>query len=282
MIFVLKFKCGFGSTVIEVAMAKAKLQLDDEGFEILGNALLLGYALKKMGRQNGGSGSREVLESRVEYSEGYQLREVLDIAGAYDRRLAGKIDANGGAPLEKFPDLFQRWADLANSDVDFATLRLREVDFISYLPAQSTVLRALEDASGYELRTPLAMLGPTELTRRVRELVLDYYSRDKKSLASVDAVILEELKNQQSNRSRRGFEAKDEPFVEFAIELLKSERANNPNDAMRMIEDRLWKEIAPDAESFEKAVAGGGQYDSKRRRLYDQVNKCWKEHPEKR
>jgi hypothetical protein len=122
------------------------------------------------------------------------------------------------------------------------------------------------------------MLGPTELTRRVRELVLDYYSRDKKSLASVDAVILEELKNQQSNRSRRGFEAKDEPFVELAIKLLKSGSARNPNDAMLMIEDRLWKEIAPKKDTFEDAVAGGGEYPSKRHRLYNQVNKRWKEH----
>jgi hypothetical protein len=106
---------------------------------------------------------------------------------------------------------------------------------------------------------------------------------DFRDLLSTDSLIAELETNAKKGRgSRRGFEAKDEPFVEFAIELLKSERANNPNDAMRMIEDRLWKEIAPDAESFEKAVAGGGQYDSKRRRLYDQVNKCWKEHPEKR
>jgi hypothetical protein len=97
-------------------------------------------------------------------------------------------------------------------------------------------------------------------------------------LASVDAVILEELKNQQSNRSRRGFEAKDEPFVEFAIELLKSGSARNPHDAMRMIEGGLWKEIAPDAETLDDAVDGGGEYPSKRHRLYNQVNKRWKEH----
>ncbi len=32
-------------------MAKSKLILDDEGIEIVGNALLLGYAIKRMERQ---------------------------------------------------------------------------------------------------------------------------------------------------------------------------------------------------------------------------------------
>jgi hypothetical protein len=113
-------------------------------------------------------------------------------------------------------------------------------------------------------------------------LAFDLESDFRDILSTEDLIAEEETNAKKGRGSGRGFEAKDEPFVEFAIELLNSERANNPNDAMRMIEDRLWKEIAPDAESFEKAVAGGGHYDSKRQRLYNQVNKCWKEHPENR
>jgi hypothetical protein len=46
-------------------MTTAKLILDDEGFEILGNTLLLGYAIKWMERQKWPSGDNENSASRL-------------------------------------------------------------------------------------------------------------------------------------------------------------------------------------------------------------------------
>jgi hypothetical protein len=46
-------------------MTMAKLILDDEGFEILGNTLLLGYAIKRMERQKWPSGDDENSVSRL-------------------------------------------------------------------------------------------------------------------------------------------------------------------------------------------------------------------------
>ena len=109
-------------------------------------------------------------------------------------------------------------------------------------------------------------------------LAFDLESDFRDILSTEDLIAEEETNAKKGRGSGRGFEAKDEPFVEFAIELLKSERARNPHDAMRMIEGGLWKEIAPDAETLDDAVDGGGEYPSKRHRLYNQVNKRWKEH----
>ncbi len=253
-------------------MAKAKLILDDEGFEILGNALLLGYAVKTMERQKWPAGDEEDFTYRLESSESSELRDVLEGAGAHDRRLAGGIDATGGPLIESFPDIFKRWADLANSDADIANLRLREIDFSSYLPMGDELLSAIENASGYDLRTPIATMGPTELTRRIKKVVLGYYNNDVPITDVADVTFDGETTKPKSSGSRRGLKVEDEPFVELAMELLKSKRAKNPNVAVHMIENGLWREVAPSAESFQTAVAGGGNDQSKRMRLYDQVN----------
>jgi hypothetical protein len=255
-------------------MTMAKLILDDEGFEILGNTLLLGYAIKKMERQKWPSSDDENSVSRLEYSESSELRDVLESAGAHDRRLAGGIDATGGPLIESFPDIFKRWATLANSNADLASLRLKEIDFASYLPAGSELLTALERASGYELRTPLAILGPTELTRCVKKMVLGYYSEDAE-IFDTGVVVPEESSTRHNSRSGRGYYVEDEPFVEFAMDLLKSKRAKNPNKAMLMIEDGLWKEVAPEEKSFIAAVEGTSIIESKRMRLYKQVKTRW-------
>lgn len=253
-------------------MTKAKLVLDDEGFETLGNALLLGYSIRMMQRRNGPLRDEDGSVDRVEYSARSELRDALERAGGYDRRLAGGIDVNANSLLEGVPEVFQRWADLANSDADIANLRLREIDFVSYLPVGSELLRALEDADGYELRTPLAKLGPTKLTFRIMKMVLDYYSGDMEKLNAGDVAIANQATYMPQTRlSRRGFAVEDRPFIELAFHALKSGSAKNPNEAIRMIEDGLWKDVAPQAGSFDAAVAGGGSSLSKRTRLYKQV-----------
>ncbi|MGJ8589399.1 MAG: hypothetical protein ACSHXW_14705 [Yoonia sp.] len=99
---------------------------------------------------------------------------------------------------------------------------------------------------------------------------------DLKDILSTDSLSSGEATNtQKSGDTRRGFDVEDEPFVELAIDLLKAGRAKNPNDAMRMIEDGLWKEVIPEAGSFMAAVAGPASYDSKRMRLYRRVRSRW-------
>jgi hypothetical protein len=81
---------------------------------------------------------------------------------------------------------------------------------------------------------------------------------------------------QKTSHTRRGYTDEDRPFIEVAMGLLKGGRAKNANEAIVLIEDGLWKEISPEESSFYAAVAGGGTYESKRHRLYGQVNECWK------
>lgn len=259
-------------------MAKAKLILDDEGFEILGNALLLGYAVKTMERQKWPAGDEEDFAYRLESSESSELRDVLEGAGAHDRRLAGGIDATGGPLIESFPDIFKRWAYLANSDADIANLRLREIDFSSYHPMGDELLSVIENASGYDLRTPIATMGPTELTRRIKKVVLGYYNNDAPITDVADVTFDGETTKPKSSGTLRGWKVEDEPFIELAMELLKSKRAKNANVAMLMIEDGLWKEIVPEAKSFMAAVAGHATYVSKRSRLYKELRSRWKSH----
>ncbi|UWR12419.1 hypothetical protein [Sulfitobacter mediterraneus] len=255
----------------------AKLILDDEGFEILGNALLLGYSVRMIQRQNGLVGEQDGLEDRIESSEARELRDVLERAGAHDRRLTGSIDANGAFPAAEFASVFERWVNLANSDADIANLRLRGIDFISYLPEGNELLKALKNTDAFELRTPLAKLGPTKLTSLVTKMVLDYYNGDFGTVCVVSgSVENQETNPQKDNHSRVGFGDEDRPFVQLALRVLESGRAKNANRAVVLIESGLWKEVEPEAGSFEAAVAGNGTYGSKRTRLYKQVNAIWK------
>ena len=144
------------------------------------------------------------------------------------------------------------------------------------------MLRSLEDADGYELRTPIAKLGPTKLTYRVKKMVLDYYAGDVEIFDALEVAIekQEAPPPKRTSHTRRGFADEDRPFVELAMRLLEDGRAKNANEAIGLIENGLWKEISPEERSFHAAVAGGGNYESKRSRLYGQVNECWKAHLE--
>ena len=74
------------------------------------------------------------------------------------------------------------------------------------------------------------------------------------------------------NKSRRGYEKEDEPFVQLAIKMIDNDEARNAHDAVGQIASDRWREVNSNAESFEKAVAGGGSYGSKSRRLENRVN----------
>jgi hypothetical protein len=142
-----------------------------------------------------------------------------------------------------------------------------------------------EDDVGYPLPAALDPFPIEKFTRHwCEELAADRLwfalsyelENDLKDLLLVDRPRSEEkTNNPQSKGSRRGFGVEDEPFVELAMELLKSKRAKNPNKAMLMIEGGLWKEVAQEKESFIAAVEGTSILESKRMRLYKQVKTRW-------
>lgn len=163
-------------------MAGEKLQLDDDGFALLGNALLLGYMVKgstsyfeRQTLRRGGYSVSSDDRERYCASERVELRDVLDTAGALGDWLYGPFNPkieNALGPLDK---AFQRPLDVAASDLPIARLRLKDVAFSADDVRVFDLAEALQNGHPYELRTPLARLGPTALTRQVLALVLAYF-----------------------------------------------------------------------------------------------------------
>lgn len=142
-----------------------------------------------------------------------------------------------------------------------------------------------EDDVGYPLPAALDPFPIEKFTRLwCEELAADRLwfalsyelESDLQDLLLADSLRSEKKTNKsQSNGSRRGFGVEDEPFVELAMELLKSNCAKNPHVAMGMVEDGLWKRIKPEEKSFEAAVAGKATYESKKTRLYTKLKLRW-------
>ena len=105
--------------------------------------------------------------------------------------------------------------------------------------------------------------------------------RDFGEVLPVDRLDSEKTTNtRQSSGSLRGHKTDDKPFVDLAFNLLESGQAKNAHAAMRLLEDGLWKKVAPEAKSFDQAVLGGGTLKSRSARLYNQLNDRWKQHVE--
>ena len=71
--------------------------------------------------------------------------------------------------------------------------------------------------------------------------------------------------------TKSGYSSRDKPFVDRAIQLLESGQTGNANEAVTLLANSEWKNVSPDAASFEKAIAGHGTFESKKKRLYNQV-----------
>lgn len=161
-------------------MAGDKLKLDDDGFAILGNALLLGYMANraKFHFMPKALKTPELYQNdRVEAGERKELYEVLDRAGALGNWYCGGFDPLLEAAVQPIGMVYQRSLDVAAADSPLAKLRLMDIDFGS-LAMRGVLADALKTAVSYELRMPLARLGPTDLTRAVLKLVLEYFMQD--------------------------------------------------------------------------------------------------------
>lgn len=164
-------------------MADGRFSSDDAAIEFLANALLLNafvaseqhLAFMKMMKGNGTSRPEDHEKMLRLGSECRDLWHLLGDVGVLDRRIDMPIDITSASQIEPLGASTARVNDLVNSDADIATLRLRDFRFPQCLLDYPDVRYSLAAADLYELRTPLAMFGPTQLTHALREAVFAYY-----------------------------------------------------------------------------------------------------------
>lgn len=183
-------------------MSAESLTLNDKGFAVLGNALLLGYRVQGIETWFGSPEEREARierlrtdrefarQGRQAISESRELREALESAGALDDRIDGPFDVTGNYRGERLRELADRMNILMNSDADIARLCLRDVFFSPVDADRYGIAKAIATVDPYELRTPLARLGSTPLTRRVFVLVLDWFRGKKAQGLEVSAAVV--------------------------------------------------------------------------------------------
>ena len=168
-------------------MGSENFTLNDKGFAVLGNALLLGYRVQAAGMWFGTPEERQERMDRrrtdEEFArgerqaayEGRELREVLEFAGVLDDRLEAPFNVSGKYPPETFTVLSDRLNAVVNSDADIARLCLGDVEFPAAVAERYGIADALAAANAYEFRMPFARLGPTPLTRSIKGLVVDWF-----------------------------------------------------------------------------------------------------------
>lgn len=176
-------------------MADGHFSSEDAAIEGLANALLLNafvaseqhLAFMKMMKGNGTSRPSDHEKMRRLGSECRDLWHLLEEVGVLDRRIDIPIDITSASQVEPLGASTARVNDLVNSDADIARLRLRDFRFPQCLLDYPDVRYSLAAADIYELRTPLAMFGPTQLTHALREAVFAYYRGEIAGSASIFA-----------------------------------------------------------------------------------------------
>lgn len=176
-------------------MADERFSSDDAAIEFLANALLLNafvaseqhLAFMKMMKRNGTSRPGDQEKMRHLGGECRDLWHLLGDVGVLDRRIDMPIDITSASQTEPLGASPARVNDLVNSDADIATLRLRDFRFPQCLLDYPDVRYSLAAADLYELRTPLAMFGPTQLTHALKEAVFAYYRGEISGGASIFA-----------------------------------------------------------------------------------------------
>lgn len=147
-----------------------RLRLDDDGYAILGNALLAAWFSRlHWARQPEGR------ELRFEAGERMELRDLLDFHGVLDDAFAGPYRASGDYPLETLAEFEERLDTALNGTAPFARLSLGMIDLADHSGLSEGLIAALETLAPGELRTPIARLGPCLITRELRRLVMDYF-----------------------------------------------------------------------------------------------------------
>lgn len=137
-----------------------KLVLNDDGWRVLGNAILLAWHTDNPRADNN--------QQRLIYSELYELRELLFCAGA----LAQEFESPDTLTVaEKRKQI----RSLQGSDLPFAILRATDLDHQTCERIPQAVYDALFSARDSELRAPLSRLGKCNLTDSLRKSVLCYF-----------------------------------------------------------------------------------------------------------
>lgn len=158
-------------------MGEPKLKLDDDGMILLGNALLLCYLkdLVDFRQLDPETRNDRRQTERQNASERVELRDVLELGGALGNWVYGPYDPRPGAGLERLAEYEARILKEVNDDTPRARLRLGDVAFAEGHLMLNGLAHAMKLADPFELRTPIALLGPTILTRKVVALVLSYF-----------------------------------------------------------------------------------------------------------
>lgn len=161
-----------------------KVSLDDDGFAIIGNAVLATYLAQIPRRrrlhERIRSGSEpaqlgEIDKERQEVGERCELRDLLDFEGVLEDALGGPFAIDGEYPPESLTEVYRRWELALQSAESFAMVAIKDVAFQSEVALPGGLRSALADLNHGERRTPLARLGPCPITRELRSFVINYF-----------------------------------------------------------------------------------------------------------
>jgi hypothetical protein len=164
-----------------------KVTLDDDGFAILGNAVLATYLAqiprrrRLMERVRSGSepallGKVETEKTMQEAGERTELRDLLDSEGVLDDALGdGPFSIHDDSGTESLNDVYRRWESALQSAESFAMVAIKDLAFQAEGVLPEGLRSALVTLSPGELRTPIARLGPCPITRELRSLVIGYF-----------------------------------------------------------------------------------------------------------
>lgn len=137
-----------------------KLTLDDDGFQVLANAVLLAWFAPDP--------RADIDLQRIVFSERAELRDLLVSQGADAEEWA---DLDGASLVEARDRLYR----LRRGSAAFALVRPKDLHPLDGARLPELVGFALLGAKPSELRTPIGLLGRCPLTLSLRRVVLDYF-----------------------------------------------------------------------------------------------------------
>ena len=158
--------------------AQNGMAYSDSDMVVLANALLLGYfnwsgsLFLEAWRFGLRPSKKDLARDRIESPVTSTLRDVLVGAGALDQLIEGLFGSDGFSSMHQF---WQNAIDTSNSDHPISRVCIRDVALPVELVEKYEIDAVFSRLSGYEVRTPIARLGPTDATRLLMKVCIDYF-----------------------------------------------------------------------------------------------------------